>query len=191
MFTVADGDVFGLLSAFDAANNQDCFPGIDTITLATNGTYMLTAPTIDGSGIPFISDDVIVEGNNAIIEREVTAPNFGFVHVLPNVNATLKDLTLTGGKTVGADDGTAVFNEGTVNLINMIISNNTTEDDGAGILNDTNATMTVQNSQIMNNTSGDRGAGIISFTGATLIVADTIISNNVSQTDYGGGCIHF
>src|SRR5437899_9181705 len=69
-FNIANGDVAGLISAINTANsnNQD-----DTINLASNSDYVLTAPDNGSNGLPVIGIDnahnLTINGNGATIRR--------------------------------------------------------------------------------------------------------------------------
>src|SRR5262245_53219550 len=80
-FNIPDGDVAGLIKAINDANAN---PGADTISLAANGTYTLTA--IDNAwygpnGLPPIASPIIIEGNGSVIERDTNAPKFRLFYV--------------------------------------------------------------------------------------------------------------
>src|SRR5437588_2709680 len=107
VFNIADGDVAGLKSAINTANSngQD-----DTINLATNGTYTLTAVdnTDNGAnGLPRILEDLAgqtshsltINGNGATIVRTGTAPDFRILAIYQPqgaANVTPNDLTISG-----------------------------------------------------------------------------------------------
>ena len=72
VFTIADGDIFGLISAMNTAetNNED-----DVINLATGGSYILTAVnnTVGGeNGLPPVTADnghsLTINGNGNVNE---------------------------------------------------------------------------------------------------------------------------
>jgi hypothetical protein len=104
-FTILNGDVAGLKSAIATANTDG---QVDTIVLAPNGTYKLTAVdnTTDGpNGLPVLTfTNLLIQGNGATIERSVTAsgPAFRLLDVGAGAKATLKNLVLTGGLIQGA-----------------------------------------------------------------------------------------
>lgn len=64
-FNVADGDVRGLISAIVSANTTQAE---DTITLAENGLYTLTAVNNNGywgpTGLPATTRDLTTRGNS-------------------------------------------------------------------------------------------------------------------------------
>src|SRR5262249_7742295 len=105
----------------------------NTINLAA-GTYDLTA--VDNfwygpNGLPAISSNLTINGNRAILQRDSTAPNFRLFYAsggfggLAAGRFTLDNLTVEGGLALGGSSGTgggglgaggAIFNQGTVNL---------------------------------------------------------------------------
>src|SRR5689334_5387729 len=69
-FTIADGDVAALITAINTGNlnGED-----DTIELAANGNYTLTAVNNTVNGLPIIGSDtshkLVIEGNGATLQR--------------------------------------------------------------------------------------------------------------------------
>lgn len=101
---VDTGDVEGLISAINAANDEITHPGLDTIILS-GGAYFLTAPNPLGgpdgpTGLPSISSEIVIEGNGAVIDRPALTPEvFRIVHVAPGGDLLLSNVTITGGFT--------------------------------------------------------------------------------------------
>src|SRR5438445_519561 len=73
-FNIANGDVAALINAINAANNNR---QNDTIELAANGTYSLTASYSGSDGLPVIGPDggktLTIHGNGASIQRDGNA----------------------------------------------------------------------------------------------------------------------
>ena len=86
-----------------------------------------------------------------------------------SANATISDLTITGGNGVGA------------------IFQNVSPRVGGGILN-YGGTLTLNNSTVGGNSTTTGGGGILSYRG-TMILSDSTISNNSAVTS-GGGINH-
>ncbi len=84
-FVIPDGDVAALIAAINAANDETCFPGPQTITLASNSNYLLTAidNTSDGNnGLPSINSVITIDSNDATIARDTTSGlDFRLFHV--------------------------------------------------------------------------------------------------------------
>src|SRR5262245_53087151 len=62
-FNIADGDVAALVQAIKDANDETTNPGSDTINLAVNGTYTLTAMDnawYGPNGLPPIASDITI-----------------------------------------------------------------------------------------------------------------------------------
>ncbi|MCB0187037.1 MAG: hypothetical protein KDE31_22375, partial [Caldilineaceae bacterium] len=84
---INDGDGFcSLIEAIANANDQvdgrpylDCIPGDpngpDTVALQEGEVYSLTAVYADSSGLPSIDTEITIEGNNATIVRDASAPS--------------------------------------------------------------------------------------------------------------------
>ncbi|HZY90072.1 MAG TPA: choice-of-anchor Q domain-containing protein, partial [Gemmataceae bacterium] len=127
-----------------AISDADAIPGPVVIKLAPNATYDLTA--VDNywygpNGLPAITNDVTLDGNGAVIERDPTAPDFRLFYVSGGLTGelragslTLKNLTLEGGLARGGDGsfggggglgaGGAIFNQGVVSLFGVTLTNN-------------------------------------------------------------------
>jgi hypothetical protein len=132
-----------LRDAINAANNT---AGSDSylITLQANTTYDLTVVDNFSYGpdaLPAIASDITIQGNGAVIQRDSTAgtPNFRLFYVsggfdgLAAGNLTLEDLTLQGGVAQGGNSlggggglgaGGAIFNQGTLALTGVTLTNN-------------------------------------------------------------------
>lgn len=97
---VLAGDEAALIQAINDANSETgSFVGADTIVL-TNSTFTLTAvnnSTLGDTGLPVISSEIIIEGNNSTIERDSGASDFRLIAIDSAGALTLEDTTLTGG----------------------------------------------------------------------------------------------
>ncbi|MFC0504704.1 right-handed parallel beta-helix repeat-containing protein [Micromonospora costi] len=70
-----------------------------TLELARNCTYNLTRTDEYGNGLPVITEDVTLKGDNTKIVRDATAEHFRILNVGPGGHLTLKGLTIKGGQT--------------------------------------------------------------------------------------------
>ncbi|MFC0504705.1 right-handed parallel beta-helix repeat-containing protein [Micromonospora costi] len=73
-----------------------------TLELARNCTYNLTRTDEYGNGLPVITEDVTLKGDNTKIVRDATAEHFRILNVGPGGHLTLKGLTIKGGQTTRA-----------------------------------------------------------------------------------------
>lgn len=185
-------DVGQLRTAITGANSSS---GADVICLTNNGLYTITdAPSgynSDGpNGLPTITSNITIFGNNAILERGTSTPNFRLFKITSSGNLTLQDLTVRGGNPGGTNKGGAIRNQGTLNLVNTTITGNTAGSDGGGIYN-LNSTLTATNSTISTNTSVGASGGGISNNGGTITLTNTSITGNsaTSTATYSGGGI--
>ena len=103
IFPIADGNIPALKAAINTsnANGQD-----DTIELATNGTYTLTAvdnSTNGPNGLPVILSDIghklVIHGNGATLQRSTTVntPEFRLIQIGAGADVTVDGLTITNG----------------------------------------------------------------------------------------------
>src|SRR5262249_15572702 len=109
--------------------------GANTITLAANTTFDLTAvnnTTNGANGLPVISiknGNLTIIGNGDTIERSTAAgtPAFRLFDVARGSSLTLENVTLQNGLAQGsgaAADGGAVFNQGALTLSGVTMQNN-------------------------------------------------------------------
>ncbi len=187
VFNIADGDIADLRAAIIAANGNT---EVDTINLAANGTYSLSAT---GRG-----EDAGATGDLDITASELLTINGNgstiagnsidrVLHVLGTGNLTLNNVRIIGGSVVDGDGGgIQVESGGQLTLDNSTIQNNDaqgTSGTGGGLNNEGTATIT--GSTISSNI-GELGGGLI--TGAnstTTIQSSTIFGNTASR--FGGG----
>lgn len=132
--TAEDG--IDLAAAIDFANDEQYFPGQDSILLTAGCQYTLSSANnfwYGPNGLPPIQSAIIIEGNGAVIARDPnlpldTAHSFRLFYVsggldgeLPAGILVLLNLTLKGGFAKGGDSklggggagmGGAIFNQG-------------------------------------------------------------------------------
>ncbi|MFN8564803.1 MAG: choice-of-anchor Q domain-containing protein [Anaerolineae bacterium] len=188
---IADGDVTGLVNAINCANGS---PADDVISLATNGTYTLTAvnntnPGIGDNGLPVIAPvgtagTLTIHGNNATITRSGASPSpFRILEVGPGGSLLLDHITISGGNMFGGSfPGAGIFNySGVLVLMDSTVSGNSTAGQGGGIAN--GGSLTVINSTISGNSAAN-GGGI--FNSSSLTLQSSTVSNNWGATSGGG-----
>ena len=213
-FTVANGDVPGLIAALNATNTngQD-----DTINLGS-GTFVLT--TVNNSspggptGLPMITGDnghsLAINGSGALIARSSTSeiPAFRLLYVANGANVTVSGITFHRGKAAGAFDpdctGGGILNQGALAMSDCTLSDNDAvgsfQDAGAGgaIYNDGSGPyegkLTITNCVFRANsgtTSYDGGYGsggaIYNDSGPVTLTNTTLSSNFVTKTGSAGG----
>lgn len=219
---VPAGDVAALLDAVEAANASD---GADTIALE-GGTYTLS-PAADSrvpsshpsgkAGIPWITSDVTIDGNGAIIERDASLPcnqgddessgEFSLLGIRENGALTLNDVTLRGGCNPTAGAIRAQADAHFLRIDNSTFVNNKAGQGGAITAG---VRLQITNSAFVDNTAtGQAGAiagsdrvsitnstftGNSASTGGALVTANepvdieqTTIANNTA--DSGGGIV--
>lgn len=183
-FTIADGDVSGLIAALVAAGGA---AGSDEILLATNGNYVLTAAdnALGGpNGLPAIEDTVIIRGNGATLRRATNAPNFRFFYVTGvqglTGNLTLDQLVLTNGVAGQGSAGGAVYTEsGVVTLLNGCQLVGNAADAGGGALSTFDGTVTVRDSRFEANSTASFGGAIhVSGSKGSLTLSNCVVTGN-------------
>jgi hypothetical protein len=139
---VAPGDTEGLIQAIDEANELN-LPSV--INLAAGSTYLLTAPDnywYGPNGLPAIANNITINGDGAVLARVGSAPFrifnvSGGLDTLPAGQLNLENLTVEGGLAQGGAGGAgyegggggaglggAIFNEGTLDLVGVTLTQN-------------------------------------------------------------------
>ncbi len=180
--------------------------GSDTIILEANSTITLSAvdPLGDSrTGLPIITSDISIQGNNSTITRDESSPGFRLLEVDPGGQLSIDSLTLSkgsnfAGSAIRADDA------GTLRITNSTITQNSS----TGVdLNDTNlyidnstisanssvfragidvsrGNIHISNSSITGNSASRDGAGMY-FYGGSLTLINSEISGNIAEGDAG------
>lgn len=176
------GDAESLLLAIGAANSD---PDEDRIVLGENCTYTLTFPTIGGTnGLPAIKADLILEGNNATIERSTQSIAFRLLEVSEGISLNASDLTLRNGLLTLHNGGAIHTGTGSkLQLLNVALENNKAVEGGAIF---TQGTTFINNSRFHNNKATGKGGGLHAT--AALTLTGSTFTDNEGQA--GGGAIY-
>ncbi len=203
-FSISCGDTAGLITAINNANSNG---QANIISLGLNCTYTLNAvdhTSSDGSnGLPDITSNLTVNGNNATITRNSGSPTFRIFRVAATGNLTLNNLTISGAD-AGASTGGGVYNLGVLNINAGTFSNNKAIFGSAinnlGSLSITSSvftnnsisqagtilssgTLSVDKTTFSNN-SANNGAGI--YAGGNSTITNSTFSGNLATTNDGG-----
>lgn len=136
-------DVTELISAINTANAN---PDADILELSANCAYTLTSinntdASFGPNGLPIITSNITLHGNNATIGRAADAPAFRLIQINMEGVLTTNELTLTDGD-AGTDangngwNGGAIHNRGVCNLDSTNVADNHA---GDGIHNEDSA----------------------------------------------------
>ncbi|MFK7820827.1 MAG: PKD domain-containing protein, partial [Planctomycetaceae bacterium] len=182
---VGDGqasDDDGNSSLRAAVQEANDVAGEDLIRLPA-GTYTLSLDGHFESGSLFgdlnVTDDLRIVGDGAGVTVIDAAQVDRVFHVFPGVTLTLDGVTLANGE---AHDGGAIFNEGTLNLIDSNIVGSRAFNQGGGIYN--LGTVDLLNSSIVLNAAGSRGGGI--FNAGEVSALNTTIAGNTAVSRGAG-----
>lgn len=180
-FHFADGDVAGLIAAIHAANATD---EADTINLAAGGMYTLRLvdnELLGPSGLPVVLRPLTINGNGSTVQRALAVSTPAF-RVLANIsNLGLRALTIRNGS-VPADGG-GIWNNGMLELTDVIIEGNRAQFGGGGLFNVDPGTVELVRCQIVNN-EASQGGGVRSDNGLEATESD--FSGNEASSSGGG-----
>jgi len=174
---------------------------VHTIILPANQTFSFERDFNSNIALPFITSEIIIEGNGSILERSdaVTTPpipRFAFFQLgrSGNVsgNLTLNDLTLTKGISLAADGGAILVTQSsTLTLNRCTLSDNEAAGDSGGrngsggaITITPTATAIINSSTISGNRANEEGGAI--FNQGLLTVTNSTIDGNTANFDGGG-----
>jgi hypothetical protein len=180
--SLADAGAGSLRAAITQANST---PGADVIVFApglTGGVIGLR------SSLPAISEALTVNGPG-LGSRSVTIDARGNGRVLDIVDTaesvTLRNLTLTGGNTLG--DGGGLQNAGaSTTLVRVALVRNQAGDAGGGVDNDLGAALTLRRCLVADNSAGNDGGGVQAGERLTML-RSRVLRNTTSGT---GGGVH-
>jgi len=158
-------DAAGNTTLRAAINEANALPGDDIISLPA-GTFAISLGGIGEQG-GLTGDFDITDVNGSLTIRgagaEFTIINGASVervfHVLAGASLILEDVTISGGRVIGSDDGGGIRNDGgTVVIRRSVIRDNVSLDDGGAINND--GVMLIEDTTIVNNQAINNGGAI-------------------------------
>lgn len=169
-------------------------PGSDTLELTNGCTYTFRkADNTNGNGanaLPVIADDISINGNGAVIQRDDGngAPLFRLFYVPPRAVLHLNQVTLRSGKldqagTCPTSCGGAIYNAGMLEITNSTFEKNLASNGGAVY----NVGMTsLVNSTLSGNTAKVGGALMTSGGSSELVVVHTTLVGNTAEQGGSG-----
>ena len=173
-------DTATLVAAINAANDEVCHPGTDTITLSGQANYTFTSNDNGVNLLPVVTSGIVVNGGGQSLGFSGES-EYRFFQVNGGASLTLNSLTVSGGY-LASDNGAAIDNAGTLALNGVtLIGNNAVN--GGGINN--SGSLTTQNSTIEGGYASGNGGGLYNTGTATL--QNTTVSGN--NTQGSGGAI--
>ncbi|MGQ0541599.1 MAG: choice-of-anchor Q domain-containing protein [Blastocatellia bacterium] len=186
-----DGICDGTCTLRDAVTAANTVPGDDTITFAA----FLTNVTL--------ANEITINGNNGSTQIKGLGadkltinggPGLNRIFYLNLANATISDLTLTGGDGEGTPiigvngtGGAIGANGGSLRLDRVHVTGNTAAIIGGGI-NHQNGALRITNSTISGNSSSTCGGLTAGGVTSTLNVANSTVSGNTATLHGGGIC---
>ncbi|MEU2288433.1 hypothetical protein ABZ614_42175 [Streptomyces sp. NPDC013178] len=184
-------DEAALVAAINAAN----LAGGGTIDLAPNCVYSLDtaqSPVGDSgpNGLPVITEPIIINGSNSVIERAAAAgtPKFRLFEVGgTDGELTLNKVTLRGGNPadLGSEDGGAVLvDAGRVLAVNNSVLSGNSAQEGGAIASLTGSSTTISSSVVRDNVASFGGGGVYNL-GGSVTARSSVVSDN--KADHGSG----
>jgi len=205
--TLDETDPFNQLTSLrEAIAYADTLPGNPTITFDPTAFSGPQTITLDGTGLPNITNNMTIVGPGA---DQLTIDAAGQSYIFATVSGTvsISGLTLTNGS--NGNEGGAIFNSANLTLTDAVLSNNTggyggglaeeggsatlmnvtlqnntaNQGWGGGVYND-GGSVTLDNVSLIDNTAAAMGGGIYSDDQATLV--NVTVAGNYSAVEGGG-----
>ena len=178
-------DVLGR-TTLRAAVQEANLSGLDSLIVLESGTYTLSVPGADEDAAATGDLDVggrITVAGSGVDQTFIDAAELDRVlDVLPGGFLVLKGLTISGGAV--ADDGGGIRNAGQTTLTESRVSENSAQGRGGGIFS--SGTLDIATTTIADNAAAGDGGGICNSGTAT--IATSTISTNETSGD--GGALH-
>lgn len=215
----SDDGQCSLIEAIENANDTttgqphpDCAAGdpsgTDTLTLASFATYSWDTVYSDYNGLPPITSDIVIEGNNATLQRGDNAQRFRFFF-LSGGSLDIRDMTLVNGATDLDSDpidgefpdigGAIGITMGDLSVSDVVFVDNVAQFGGAiGLLSETfsiDQTITIRDAVFTGNSAKFSGGAVSAIlydainSELTLTIDGSDFVNNEAQTS-GGGALH-
>ena len=150
--------------------------------LGGQNTINLPAGTYDLAYIITIETDLAIVGTGAADTIVVGVGNSSNVFDIMSGTVTISDLTVKGG-------GPGIYNDGTLNLINVTIDGGNPPSCQHGGINN-RGSLTLINSTVRDYFSYSFGAGIYNGMGANLTLTNSTVSGNLASLEMSGGGIY-
>ncbi|MGQ0621975.1 MAG: choice-of-anchor D domain-containing protein [Panacagrimonas sp.] len=170
--------------------------GPDTLVFPANSTFSFLTPEGDANnGLPFITSEIVIQGNGSTIRRDPAAPStFRVLALQGSANLTLQQTTISGGIANGFDGGGIAVESDSARLTitNSTVSGNAARN-GGGLFNGA-GTVILSNSTVSGNSASSYGGGIHNNSDAfsnrygTVTMTNSTVSGN--RAGRGGGGIY-
>ncbi|WP_367154498.1 choice-of-anchor Q domain-containing protein [Methylomonas sp. HYX-M1] len=172
-----------LIQAINSANTSN----VCLITIQ-KGNYLISDSIKTDSGeeigLPEITSNITIQGAGTDVTTITTnLQNLRAINIAESGNLTIRDVKLTGFM---GHSGAAINNKGQLTLSNILISDNSNDDNGGGIYNENKLTI---NDSIFSNNTATCGGGIYSASGKMIISNTKFESNTLDDGDCAGGAI--
>ncbi len=167
--------------------------GADTIEFkfSTRGSWVIKITKTDNgkedasaSGDLDILGSLTIQGPGAdqLTVEAVNAKDRLFHILQSSTNATISGLTLKGGNV--SSNGGSVYNNGTLKLVESVITGNAASGEGGGVYNSASGNLTIEGSTIAGNTARGNGGGIAGS--GVIDLSNSTLANNRSLKSGGG-----
>ncbi len=190
-FIIPNGDTGAFVNAINAANDEFCYPGQNTIWLAESGSYTFNGAASNGglngdSALPVITSSIVIWGSGAIITHSMDfTPGWRTFAVTSGGNLQLDGVTITGsGQSNG--EGGAIYNGGTTTITFSTLTTNGSMGVSFGGAIKNTGQLTLNNVRLTSNSAGAAGGGLVNY-GVANIYDSTFDNNGTGDSSAGAG----
>lgn len=204
---IFDDGQCGFVEAIIAANTDtasglkagECSAGngADIIELATGAVYKLDDVNnwlAGANGLPYITSQIFINGNGAIVARDEMAPPFRIFQIVSTGELALSHLTLSNGQADGTfpgNHGGGILTSGVLTIINSTLTGNQAAENGGAIFVWNGGRVTLINSTLSDNQANHNGGSIFNKDGEITLLNSTVSYNAAdfdrnNQGDGGG-----
>jgi hypothetical protein len=192
IFTIADGDVAGLIAAMNTANanGED-----DTINLAPGSTYSVMAVDNGQNGLPLVTSRMTIVGSamnggiGSTITRSPLASSFRLFEISTTGDLTLDHVWVTRGRLSSSIGGGICVNGGKLALTNVFVNDCTcTSCQGGGLfIVGSAAVTTITDSTFSNDAAAVGGAIDVQQAASVTLTRSRLVSNLATAAS---GAVH-
>ncbi len=167
--------------------------GLDQINIPAGSPYVLTIPgtgeDLNQTGDLDVLEAVDLVGSGTTVSIIDGNDLDRVLHILNAAPVSITQLTISGGRTSGFDDGGGIWSDGDLSITKAVVSDNTAVGGGGGIVARGSLSVsdsTISLNAVLNDGFGNASGGGISVGSGVHTITNTTINNNFSNSDGGG-----
>ncbi len=170
------------ICAIELANDEVNYPGLNTLHIEPDTTFMFTAPyESTGNALPVITSAIDIY-NLAHLTRDADAPSFRFFEVSSTGDLLTFSLQFNGGRAPAGTNGGAFLSAGILDVVDGELNGNSAPSGSGGAIYHTGSHLGFGNNNVLNNFASGQGGAI--YTASTV---DAVLNGMIFQGNTSGG----